>query len=172
MRGAVGDDVDMLPVDPDLDPGLQPRGVRRSAWPRLHPDVVAVVFVGGCLGGWARYAAGTTWPAARGAFPWSTFGVNVVGAFVLAVVVVLATELLQTRYLRAFVGTGFCGALTTFSSVVVGVDELFAQHHLATAIVYLVATIAAGLLAAFVGLVAGRSVAANRHRSRERRRPS
>ena len=132
--------------------------------PRLRADIVAVVFAGGCLGGAARYWATSTHPG--GAFPWSTLAVNLVGAFVLALVVVIASELVSSRYLRPLVGTGFCGALTTFSSVVVSADRLFAHHRAATAVGYLVATLVGGLAAAALGLVTGRALASGRRRDR------
>ena len=130
--------------------------------PRLRVDVIAVVFAGGCLGGAARYWVTSTHPG--GAFPWSTLAVNLAGAFLLALVVVIASELVPSRYLRPLVGTGFCGALTTFSSVVVAVDRLFAHHRAAIAIGYLLATIAGGLAAAVLGLLLGRSLAGGRRR--------
>lgn len=141
---------------------------RRSPWPRLRPQVVAVVFAGGCVGGLARYGATNEWPASTHRFPWSTFAVNIAGAFILAVLVRLAGEVLgPSRYVRPLIGTGFCGALTTFSSVVVAVDQLVAHGHAATAAAYLVATIAAGLAAGAVGLAAGRTFGAYRRRARE-----
>jgi hypothetical protein len=65
------------PVDPDLVAGMnQPSAVagpfavaRPSRWPRLRLDVIVAVFVGGCLGGWGRYAMTTTWPADDGGSP-------------------------------------------------------------------------------------------------------
>jgi fluoride exporter len=62
------------------------------------------------------------------------------------------------------VGTGFCGAFTTFSSVVVTADQLFMHRHPGTAIGYVIATIAGGLAAAWAGLVVGRAVARPRPR--------
>jgi CrcB protein len=130
--------------------------------PRLRAGIVAVVFAGGCLGGAARYWATSTHPG--GAFPWSTLAVNLAGAFVLGLVVVVASELVPSRYLRPLVGTGFCGALTTFSSVVVSADRLFAHHRVATALGYLLATIVGGLAAAVLGLFLGRALAGGRRR--------
>ena len=139
-----------------------------SGRPRLRPDLVAAVFVGGCLGGWARYAITSAWPA-RSGFPWATFMVNVTGAFVLPVVIVVAASILSPRYLRPLIGTGFCGAYTTFSSVVVTTDQLFTHRHPGTAVSYVVASIVAGLVAAWAGLVVGRAAAGRR--GRERRSP-
>lgn len=135
--------------------------------PRLRWDVVIAVFAGGCLGGWARYGITSTWPARNG-FPWATFTVNVAGAFVLPVVVVVAASLVSSRYLRPLLGTGFCGAFTTFSSVVVTADQLFVHRHPSTAVAYVLATIVAGLAAAWLGLVLGRGLVGPRP-GRERR---
>jgi CrcB protein len=125
---------------------------------RWRPDVVAVVFAGGCIGGVTRYWITSAYPGGRYAFPWSTLLVNLTGAFVLAFVVVTATELLPSRYLRPLVGTGFCGALTTFSSVVVAADRLFAHHRVGTAAAYLVATVGGGLAAAVAGVWLARTL--------------
>jgi CrcB protein len=143
---------------------------RRSSWPTFRIDVVVAIFLGGCVGGYARYAATLIWPTPSGAFPWPIFWVNTAGALILALVVVIASELAPSRYLRPLMGTGFCGALTTFSSVVVVVDQLFAHHHARTAIVYLLATIGSALAASWFGLLVGRAIAAGRRGARRERR--
>ncbi|MDQ1685758.1 MAG: fluoride exporter [Frankiaceae bacterium] len=150
------------PIDPDLDPaedaphhpGARREPGPRSRWPRIAPTVVGLVFAGGCLGGWARYAVTTAWATPAGRFPWSTLWVNTAGAFVLGVVVVLAAR--GPRALRPLVGTGFCGGLTTFSALVVAADRLAAHGHAGTAIAYLVASTAAGLAAAWLGFAVTR----------------
>jgi CrcB protein len=135
---------------------------RPARRPRPRWDVLAAIFVGGCGGGAARYALDVTWPAGAGDFPWTIFAINTSGAFILALVIVIAADVLPSRYLRPLLGTGFCGAFTTFSSIVVTFDELVAHDHPGTAVGYLAASIAAGLAAAWLGLVAGRTVAAIR----------
>lgn len=163
MSQAVRDD--RLPIDPDVDEAEDARhhrGASLEAPPplRLHWQVLALVFLGGCVGGVTRYAVVRRWPAGSGGFPWSTFAVNVAGAFVLAVLVVIVVEALrEATRLRPLIGTGFCGGLTTFSSVVVSVDRLAAHGHLPTAIIYVVATIGCGLAAAVAGMGVGRLVA-------------
>lgn len=143
-----------LPVDPDVD---------ATAYDRAHhARVISLVFVGGCAGGLVRYVVGQHWSHPAGGFPWATFVVNVVGALVLGVVVELATEVLDdaggSRYLRPLMGAGFCGALTTFSAIVVDVDRLAAHGHVGVAVGYLVFTVAAGLVAGAAGLFATRAV--------------
>jgi CrcB protein len=127
--------------------------------PRPRWDVLAAIFLGGCAGGAARYGLDVAWPASTGDFPWTIFGINTSGAFVLALMIVIAADVLPSRYLRPLLGTGFCGAFTTFSSIVVSVDENLAHNHAGLAGAYLFASIAAGLGAAWLGLVAGRGIA-------------
>lgn len=177
------DDVDELghlPVDPDIDlaedarhrPDVPSQGpFRRAArvrWPRIHWRVVVAVAIGAFFGGLARYAVGLAWPTSAGAFPWDTFGVNTVGAFILALTLVLVLEVLPpSTYLRPMVGTGFCGALTTFSSVATGVDHLAAHGHTTLAVGFVAVSLIAGLAAASFGLIVGRSIAANQERGHD-----
>jgi CrcB protein len=107
---------------------------------------VGVIFAGGCVGGYARYAVTQAWSTPPQRFPWSTFTVNIAGTFILGVVVVLARDERHRRHLRPLVGTGFCGALTTFSSVVVASDQLVAHHHAVTAVAYIALTTVAALV--------------------------
>lgn len=153
-------------IDParvDIADDLQTRSApdpfaaaRRPERPSLPLDILAVIFVGGCVGGYARYAISDAWTASRATFPSAILTVNLIGAFILGLVVVLAADLLPSRYLRPLMGTGFCGALTTFSTVVVGAAGIFARHRLGIAISYLVVTVLGGLAAAALGLAAGR----------------
>ncbi|MCW2600558.1 MAG: crcB3 [Frankiales bacterium] len=137
----------------------------RARWPRLRARVVAAVFVGGCVGGLGRYLVDQAWPAGAHAFPWATFTINTTGSFLLGLLLVLVTEMLPpTTYVRPLLGTGFCGAWTTFSAVTAGTDQLVAHGHAAMGVVVVLASVLAGLAAASCGLVAGRSVAAHRRR--------
>jgi len=149
-----------FPIDPDVDPvedaphhpGFERGPGARSRWPRIAPAVAGLVFAGGCLGGYARYAVTTAWTQPATAFPWSTFAVNTAGAFVLGLVVVLAAR--GPGWLRPLAGTGFCGGLTTFSALVVVADRLAAHGHLGTAVAYVAASTVAGVAAAWLGLKA------------------
>jgi fluoride exporter len=146
------------PIDPDVDlvedaphhPGAVHEPGPRPPWPRIVPSVVGLVFAGGCLGGYVRYAVTSAWTSPANAFPWATLLVNTVGAFVLGAVVVVAAR--GPRSPRPLVGTGFCGGLTTFSAVVVSADRLGAHGHLGAAIGYVAATTVTGVAAAWAGL--------------------
>jgi fluoride exporter len=175
----VDDDAD-LPIDPDIDTaedqhhrpfGASAAGpftrARRSRLPRIHPATVAAVAIGGFFGGLLRYVVGLALPTSSGGFPWSVFVVNTGGAFILALLLVLVLEVLPpTTYVRPLIGTGFCGALTTFSSVATGVDQLVARGHAGVAVSYVVLSLAAGLAGASSGIVLGRTFAASREKGR------
>jgi fluoride exporter len=83
-----------------------------------------------------------------GAFPWTTLLVNVTGCVILAYV---ATRLLErlppATYRRPALGTGFCGAFTTFSTVQVELFNLLRHGEVAIAAVYALVSVTAGLVA-------------------------
>lgn len=122
------------------------------------PLRLLAVFGGGCVGGLAR------WGVSRGAgdVPWVLVAVNAVGAFVLALLLVLLLARAAAPWLRPLVGTGFCGALTTFSGIVVPADQLAGDGRAAAAAAYVIASLGAGLLAGYGGLVLGRSLLGRR----------
>ena len=108
---------------------------------------------GGALGGLARYGLGSAFPVAAGAFPWTTWAVNVSGSFALAVVVTLAAERWPgRRLLRPFLAVGFCGGYTTWSTAMTETVLLARDHHAPTAAAYLVASLLAGPAAMVAGL--------------------
>lgn len=116
--------------------------------------VALAVFIGGALGGLARYAFQDAFPLGLGAFPWTTLAINGSGAFALAVLIVRLGP--ASRLARPLLGTGFLGGWTTFSAVVVVADQQLAHGHAVLAVGYLLATAAGGVLCALAGfLVAG-----------------
>jgi CrcB protein len=130
-------------------------------------DVLGAIALGGFLGGLARYEIGLALPARPGTFPVAIFAINVSGSFLLALLMVFVLEVWRpTRYVRPLLGTGFCGAYTTFSTFTVAVDQLYAGGHAALAAGYVAASLAAGLAATGLGLTLGRLFAAPRERGR------
>ena len=126
---------------------------------RGHGDVLLVVAAGGALGSLGRWGVGRALPWDGSGFPWGTFLENVSGALVLGVVMVLLLELRPTsRYLRPFVGVGLLGGYTTFSAVMLELQDLLADEHAVTALVYLAATLVLGVLAVWTGVLAGATV--------------
>jgi fluoride exporter len=129
----------------------------------MRRGIIVAVAIGGFVGGLARYGLGSIWLSAPDAFPAATFFINTCGAFVLALLLVLVLDVLPPNtYLRPLVGTGFCGAYTTFSSVAVEVDQLVQHGHAGVAVGYVAAGVAAGLAAGMAGMALGRAIAASR----------
>jgi CrcB protein len=110
--------------------------------------LLGAIFAGGVVGALLRAALGEAFPVRAGAWPWTIFLINVGGAAALGYLVTRLQERLPpTTYRRPFLGTGFCGALTTFSTLQVEVISLGKDGHVLMAAGYLAGSIAAGLLA-------------------------
>ncbi|MFB1296575.1 fluoride efflux transporter CrcB [Mycobacterium sp. pW049] len=113
---------------------------------------LAAVFAGGALGTLARAGFEELAAPDPGRWPWPTFTVNVVGAFLLGVFVTRLLERLPvSSYRRPFLGTGLCGGLTTFSTMQVETLRMVEHGHYGLAAGYVAASIALGLLAAYLG---------------------
>jgi CrcB protein len=92
-------------------------------------------------------------------FPWGTFVVNVSGSFVLgALVGIFAQSLGVPMWLRAGATVGFLGAFTTFSTYTLQIYRSTATGHLAIAFANAFGSLAAGVLALYVGILLARAV--------------
>jgi fluoride exporter len=117
-----------------------------------------VVAVGGALGSMARYWVGGWAPRVLGqAFPYGTLIVNVLGSFLIAVImsVALSTEII-TPTMRIFLTTGIMGGFTTYSSFNYETLVLIEQKLWLTAGLNVTATGLGCLLAGALGLALGR----------------
>jgi CrcB protein len=130
--------------------------VTPAAWERAR--LVTAIFIGGCAGGLLRHRVLLAWPVVGDQVPWPVVAVNATGALVLGLVLVAAAARPGLTLLRPLLATGFCGALTTFSTVVVGADELIASGAWPTAAAYVGASVVSGLAAVTTGLALGRAV--------------
>ena len=76
-------------------------------------------------------------PSTPGHWPWATFIVNIAGAFILGWVSTRLQERLPvSAYRRPFLGTGLCGALTTFSTMQVELLQMLDSGRLGLAALY------------------------------------
>lgn len=88
-----------------------------------------MIGAGGALGAAARYGTALAIPVGWGAYPFATFLVNVVGAVILGGVAALPADWLRAHELtRPAIGTGFCGGLTTFSTMSLEIYERLPGH--------------------------------------------
>jgi fluoride exporter len=117
----------------------------------------AAILIGGAAGALARAGVAEALPTRPGAWPWGTFVVNLFGAVLLGWLLTrLAERVAPSRYWRFLLGTGFCGAVTTFSTFQVETFNLLRTGHAAIAIGYAVASIVAGMALAVVGVMLAR----------------
>jgi CrcB protein len=119
----------------------------------MRPDrqELAAIFAGGFVGTIARAALEQSLTGSAGAWPWATFIVNILGAALLGYFVTRLQERLPpSLYRRAFLATGVCGALTTFSTVMVELAEMLERGYVSLAGGYAAASLAGGFAAIFL----------------------
>ena len=121
---------------------------------------VVGIAVAGAFGALARYGLeGLVSDRAHGAFPWGTFVVNISGSFLLGLVFVLMTErTVVDPWLRSSLTIGFLGAYTTFSTLSLESYRLLEDGALGLALANTLGSLAAGLTAVYLGVVAGRAL--------------
>lgn len=121
---------------------------------------ILLVGVGGGLGSIARYLV-SKWADRNftSVFPYGTLTVNIVGSFLLGALLALLMKKtgLHTHEWKLFLVTGFCGGFTTFSTFAGENVTLFSQKFPATALLYIVASVAGGLLAVWAGFALSRN---------------
>jgi CrcB protein len=121
-----------------------------------------LISVGGVAGANARYLL-SGWAARRWGtgFPYGTLIINVSGSFVLAFVLTFAAARVHNSPdLPLLIGTGFCGAYTTFSTFAYETVALTRQRDHLPAILNALGSAAAGVVAAVVGILLATAVAA------------
>lgn len=145
-------------VDPDSDSMPADQGpVHRHLW------ALAVVFTGGAVGTAVRYVIEEQLPHSPSQWPTATFGINIAGAFVLGL---LLESLVRggpdagvRRRLRLLLGTGFCGAFTTYSTFALETVEGIRGGFTGLAMTYAVVSVILGILAAWAGIaLAGKAI--------------
>lgn len=116
------------------------------------------VALGGAMGASARYLTGVGMTSLMGkGFPWGTLTVNILGSFIMGVLVVVLANFSATRF-APLLTVGFLGGFTTFSSFSLDFATLYERGDLALAFGYVVASVLISLAALFFGLWLARSV--------------
>jgi CrcB protein len=110
------------------------------------------VLLGGALGALCRYGIniGLVVAVGKHSFPWATFFINVIGSFVLSFLFSANYWGLPNSW-RIAIGTGFLGAFTTFSTFELETLQMLESGKTVLAMVYVLASIFSGLLAALLG---------------------
>lgn len=168
--GAAGHHVEEpagLPIDPDAGPGDEGAHPERGVFavrgtPRRDRQwsVLAVISLGGALGAVSRYLVSQALPVKAGHFPWATFLTNLSGCFALGLLMVFVLDVWPpNRYVRPFLGVGFLGGYTTFSTFAVEVRNLAGHGAWTLADAYAVNSLVGGLVAVWCGIALARLIA-------------
>ena len=121
---------------------------------------VLAVALAGALGALARWGVGAWFGHRFPSFPWGTMVINVSGSFILGVLfAVLVERNIGSPTLRVALMTGLMGAYTTFSTFSLETFRLFEDGATGSAIANIGFSVMLGLLAVWLGAVAGRAVA-------------
>jgi CrcB protein len=113
--------------------------------PRIDRRELLAIFAGGAAGALLRVGMGRLSATGAPAWPWITFAINLAGAFLLGFFVTRLQERLPlSSYRRPLLGTGFCGALTTFSTVQVELLRMLDADRYGLAVGYAAASVACG----------------------------
>ncbi len=150
-----------LPDDPD-QPITGPFGHGGHRPLHLTPSALGLVAAGGMAGTAARYAVSVVIPS-RSGWPLATLAVNLVGAFVLGLLLEALSRRgtedgpggAARRRVRLVAGTGFCGAFTTYSALAVDLDLLLRGGRPGTALAYAAVTVLVGFVLCCVGIWLG-----------------
>ena len=111
-----------------------------------------LVLIGGAIGAPTRYLTDVVVQSRhRSVLPWGTITVNVVGSFVLGLVAGLASASSAPSWVLTLVGTGFCGALTTFSTFSFETVRLAEAGRWRSAAGNVVISLVLGLVAVAIG---------------------
>ena len=108
------------------------------------------VGLGGAVGAVCRYLLGQAIPKLDSGFPLGTFAVNLIGCFIIGLVVGFAGKhsSLDSR-LVLFLQTGICGGFTTFSTFSLETLTLLEEGRYTVVVLYIILSIALGLFALF-----------------------
>ncbi len=142
-------------VDRETTPAPSRPPDRHSDAPTLPPpSAILAVGAGGVIGAAARLGFVELFPNHAQGVPWITLAENVVGAFLLGLVLVAILERWSGKpHLRPFLATGVLGSFTTFSNYTV---EIVTRTEIGVAVLYALLSIALGLAAAVCGILIGR----------------
>jgi CrcB protein len=117
----------------------------------------ALIAVASAVGGLTRYSVGLA--VGTRSFPWATLAINLTGSLVLGFILSFASRRGWPENVVLPLAIGFLGAYTTFSTFSYESFSLVRTDRASAAALYVGCSIVGGLLAAWAGYAAGRSLA-------------
>ncbi|AEM84218.1 fluoride efflux transporter FluC [Streptomyces violaceusniger] len=118
-----------------------------------------LVVAGAAVGAPLRYLTDRAVQARHDSvFPWGTLMVNLVGSLVLGTLTGAVTYGAASRFVQLPIGTGLCGALTTYSTFSFETLRLAETGAKFFAAVNIIASVVTGLGAAFTGTALAQAI--------------
>jgi fluoride exporter len=134
------------PRAPIEDVGELPESFR-AAHPQISRLELVAVGAGGAVGALGRVGLEQAWPTVPGSWPWATFAVNILGAFLLGSLMSGLRHGPVSIPTYRLLGTGFCGALTTFSTMQLELLQMLDRARYDLALGYVGASVVLGYAA-------------------------
>ncbi len=119
--------------------------------PQLPRPELAAVAAGGAVGALLRVGVADAFAVPAASWPWAIFAINLSGCFALACLAGALAHTPRDTLLRPLLGTGFCGAYTTLSTLALEVVAMLDAGRDGLAIGYAGASAVGGLLAIRLG---------------------
>lgn len=113
---------------------------------------LAAIYAGGVVGAIARVGLAEVLPRGPASWPWSTFLVNIAGAFAIGYLYGSLRDQKPERLHHPFLATGICSTLTTFATLQLELFAMVEAGCVGLAAAYCTTTVLAGYLAVVTGL--------------------
>jgi fluoride exporter len=113
------------------------------------------VMIGGALGAALRYGAGLL---VAGRFPWATLGVNLVGGFLMGLLMAFVLRGSASEGVRLFAGIGLLGGFTTFSAFSLDMWHMIERGQSGLALGYALASVVGSIILLALGLSLGKAI--------------
>ena len=119
--------------------------------------MILIIGLGGAIGAAVRFLLGEfinkRWSKKLGKFPLGTWIINISGSFLLGVIAKLHLTNCIVDWVWYFVGVGFCGAYTTFSTFGYETIRLIEDKKNRLAIIYVFSSLVLGVVSASIGFI-------------------
>lgn len=125
----------------------EPPATFRAGHPGISRLELVAVGAGGAMGALLRIGADQAWPSPVGGWPWAMLAVNIAGALLLGCLMTALRHGPLSIPAYRLLGTGLCGALTTFSTLQLQLLQMLEHAHGGPAVGYLGASVAGGYAA-------------------------